>query len=282
MPTTIANVDQANAWDGEEGDHWTEYADRYDAVGRRLWQRFLGAGLIAAVDRVLDIGCGTGESTRDAARAASAGRVLGVDLSARMLTLAAERTRAEGLTNVEYVQADAQVHRFDEQAFDVAISRFGAMFFADPVAAFRNIGTALRSDGRLALLAWRGLMDNEWLMEIREALAAGRTLPAPPCGTPGPFGLADPDGVRRILDEAGFTDVELTAFEEQMCFGSDAEDAWAFVGNLGIVKGLSHDLDDSTKSRALDQLRQVLAARETVDGVLFSCAAWLITARRAS
>ncbi len=207
---------------------------------------------------------------------------MGVDLSSRMLALAGERTRAEGITNVEYVQADAQVHRFDEQAFDVAISRFGAMFFADPVAAFRNIGTALRADGRLALLAWQGLMENEWLMEIREALAAGRTLPLPPAGTPGPFGLADPDGVRRILDEAGFTDIELIPLEEQVCFGSDAEDAWSYVGNLGIVKGLSHGLDDATKSKALDQLKQVLTAHETADGVLFNCAAWLITARRAS
>jgi SAM-dependent methyltransferase len=282
MPTTIANVEMANAWDGEEGDHWTEYADRYDTAGRRLWQRFLSAGLIAEADRVLDVGCGTGESSRDAARVATAGSVLGVDLSARMLALAGERSRAEGLTNVEYVQADAQVHRFDQRAFDAAISRFGAMFFADPAAAFRNIGSALRADGRLALLAWQGLMDNEWLMEIREALAAGRTLPAPPAGTPGPFGLADPDGVHRILDQAGFTDIELTALDEQICFGSDAEDAWSYVGNLGIVKGLSHDLDDATKSQALDQLKQLVAAHETADGVLLNCAAWLITARRAS
>ena len=281
MPTTIANVEMANAWDGEEGDHWTEYADRYDTAGRRLWKRFLTAGLIADADHVLDIGCGTGESTRDAARAAASGRALGVDLSSRMLALAGERSRAEGLTNVEFVQADAQVHRFDEQAFDVAISRFGAMFFADPVAAFRNIGNALRADGRLALLAWQGLMDNEWLVEIREALSAGRTLPAPPAGTPGPFGLADPDGVQRVLDDAGFTDIELTALDEQVCFGSDAEDAWSYVGNLGIVKGLSHDLDDATKAKAIDQLKQVLAAHETADGVLFNCAAWLITARRA-
>ena len=282
MPTTIANVEMANAWDGEEGDHWTEYADRYDAAGRRLWQRFLSAGPIADADRVVDIGCGTGQSTRDAARVATAGSALGVDLSARMLALAGERTRAEGLSNVEYVQADAQVHQFDQQAFDVAISRFGAMFFADPVAAFRNIGAALRADGRLALLAWQGLMDNEWLMEIRAALAAGRNLPTPPAGTPGPFGLADPDGVRRILGEAGFTDIELTALDEQVCFGSDADDAWSYVGNLGIVKGLSHELDDATKSKALDRLKQVLTAHETPDGVLFNCAAWLITARRAS
>ena len=215
MPKTIANVEMANAWDGEEGDDWVKYADRYDAAARRLWNRFLAAGLIAHGDRVLDIGCGTGQSTRDAARAAVSGRVLGVDLSSRMLALAGERTRAEGITNVEYVQADAQVHRFDQRSFDVAISRMGAMFFADPVAAFRNIGSALRADGRLALLAWQELMDNEWLMEIREALAAGRTLPSPPTGTPGPFGLADPDGVRRVLGEAGFTDIDLSPVEEQ-------------------------------------------------------------------
>lgn len=203
MPMTIANVEMAKAWDGEEGDDWTEFADRYDACGARTWRRFLDAELILPTDRVLDVGCGTGQSTRDAAGAAASGSVLGVDLSARMLELARERSRAEGLTNTEFVQADAQVHPFEEAAFDIAISRFGAMFFADRAAAFGNIARAVRPGGRLALLGWRELAENEWLIEFRDALAAGRTLPVPPNGGPGPFGLADPDRLRPVLVAAG-------------------------------------------------------------------------------
>jgi len=277
----IANVEMAKAWDGEEGDHWTELADRYDAAGARMWKRFLDADLIAAGDRVLDIGCGTGQSTTDAARASGSGAVLGVDLSARMLGLAQERTRAAGRANVEYLQADAQVHPFDADAYDIAISRFGAMFFADPSAAFANIARAVRPGGRLALMSWKGLAQNPWLNAIRDALAAGRDLPVPPTGTPGPFGLADPDEVRALLTGAGFDDVELVAVDELMYLGRDGDDAWDYVRQMGIVKGLTESLDDETKAEALAKLRQVIDAHATDEGVLIAAGAWLITARRA-
>ena len=135
----IANPEQAAAWDGHEGDNWTEHADHYDRAGLRRWARFLDAGLIAERDAVLDIGCGTGRSTRDVARIATQGSALGIDLSARMLQLARQRSVAEGLPNVTFAQGDAQVYPFTDEHFDVAISSFGAMFFNDPVTAFSNI-----------------------------------------------------------------------------------------------------------------------------------------------
>lgn len=279
--TSIANVEMAAAWDGEEGDHWTELADRYDAAGGRIWQQFLDAGVIGVADQVLDIGCGTGQSSRDAARLASRGGVLGIDLSTRMLGLAGQRAAAEELTNVEFVHGDAQVHPFKEQAFDVAISRFGAMFFADPVAAFVNIGRATVPGGRLALLTWQALDRNEWLMEFRGALAMGRELGVPPVGAPSPFGLADPDFVRSTLGAAGYTGIELAPIEERIVFGADAEEAWEFVRVQGIVKGLTHDLDESTRAGALAALRRLVEEHHTGEGVTFGTAAWLITAHRA-
>jgi SAM-dependent methyltransferase len=281
MPAEIANVEMATAWDGEEGDTWTEHADRYDAVARRIWQRFLDTDLIEVTDRVLDIGCGTGKTTRDAARAAASGSALGVDLSARMLACARERSVAEGVENIDFVQADAQVHEFARDEFDIAISGFGAMFFADPVAAFRNIAHAVRSGGRLALLSWQRLEDNEWLTAMRAALAAGRDLRSPPLGAAGPFGLADPEGVRHILGEAGFVEIDLVPLREPMRFGDDVEDAWSFVSTLGIVHGLTQDLDDATRRTTLDELRATLARHATDDGVLLDSAAWLITGARA-
>ena len=228
------------------------------------------------------MGCGTGESSIDVARAASAGSVLGVDLSARMLDLARWRSQDAGATNVEFLQADAQVHPFAAEAFDLAVSRFGAMFFNDPAAAFANIGRAVRPGGRLAMLSWQELARNEWLVAIRTALAAGRALPTPPPNAPGPFGLSEPDGVRRILAEAGFAGIEIETVEEPLRFGADAEDAWAFVRTLGIVRGLTGGLDDEIKAHALDALQAVLAEHETAEGVLFGAAAWLISARRTS
>ena len=145
---TIANVEMAEAWDGAEGDHWTEHAERYESIGPGYWDALAHAVAFRVDDQVVDIGCGTGRSTRDTARITTSGEVLGVDLSRRMLERAEATARAEGLTNVRFEQADAQVHPFPTGAFDAAISVFGAMFFADPVAAFANIARALRPDAR--------------------------------------------------------------------------------------------------------------------------------------
>jgi SAM-dependent methyltransferase len=276
---TIANVEMAAAWDGHEGDVWTEHDERYDATGRRIWSTFLDREPVSERDHVLDIGCGTGKSTRDAARLAPSGVALGVDLSARMLERARERSAAEGLTNVRFEQADAQVHPFDD-TFDVAISSFGVMFFSDPVAAFANVGGALRSGGRLAVLTWRELSRNEWITMLRDALAVGRSLPEPPPSAPGPFGLADPAHVRRVLEAAGFESTDLEPIDEPVCFGADADDAFSFVRTLGIVEGLTKELDDETKGRALDELHGAFVAHETDEGVLLGSSAWLITARR--
>ncbi|HEX9258054.1 MAG TPA: methyltransferase domain-containing protein [Acidimicrobiales bacterium] len=280
MGIEVANVEQAEAWNGHEGLQWAEEADRYERAGSRIWDRFVETGAIASSDAVVDIGCGTGKSTRDAARLAPHGSALGVDLSAPMLERARDRSRAEGVTNVAFVQADAQIHSFDEQAYDVAISSFGAMFFGDPVAAFANIGRALRPDGRLALLAWRELGRNEWVTAVRGALAVGRQLPEPPPFAPTPFALADPDRVRQILAASGYVDVALDAIDEPMEFGVDADDAWAFMSTIGIVQGLTRDLDDDKRTEALTALRRTITDHDGPDGVLFGSSAWLISARR--
>ena len=277
---TEANVEMAAAWDGDEGTHWAENSDRFDASVARHDRHLQAAAGISARDHVLDVGCGCGASTRLAAQMAVEGGALGVDLSARMLERARQRARDQGLTNVGFEQADAQVHPFESGAFDVVISRFGVMFFADPVAAFTNIGQALRPGGRLALLAWRRLADNEWLSVIRGALAAGRALPEPPAGAPGPFGLAAPDDVRRILGSAGFEDIALDVVDEPARLGADADDAFGFLRGLGITRGLLDGLDEATVAAALDNLRAEMVAHDTGHGVLLDSSAWLITARR--
>jgi SAM-dependent methyltransferase len=279
MAVTIANVEMAAAWDGAEGDHWAANADRYESTSERYRELLVQPSRIGTGDSVLDIGCGTGRSSRDAARIAASGSVLGVDLSSRMLQRAREVATAEALTNVRFEQADAQVHPFPPGQFDVAISSFGAMFFADPVAAFTNVARSLRSDGRIALLAWRELARNEWLAAIRDALSLGRPLPTPAAGAPGPFGLADRHHTERVLKEAGFVDIDLAEVDEPLRFGADADDAFSFVGTLGITRGLTHDLDDASTAAALDALRRTLSKHESNEGVLFDGSAWLITAR---
>jgi SAM-dependent methyltransferase len=275
------NAGMRKAWDGPDGDIWAASADQYEARGAGHRRLLLQAAAIASGERVLDLGCGNGASTREAARMADPGEVVGIDLSAAMLTNARVRSAAEGLTNVTFVQGDAQVHDFEPETFDVIISNAGAMFFDDKLAAFTNLGRALRRGGRLALMAWQRLEENEWLMVLRETLAMGRDLPAPVVGMPGPFGLADRDQVSALLLESGFTDIGFGDVREPSVFGASAAQAYALMSNDAPTRGLLDDLSDADKATALDQLRSVIAAHETPSGVSFGSASWLIQARRA-
>jgi SAM-dependent methyltransferase len=277
----IANVEQAAAWDGDEGEAWAADADRFDHVARRHLARLVGPDVVGPADRILDVGCGNGASSLAAARLASAGSVLGLDLSGPMLAVARRRAAEAGLTNVEFARADVQVHRFAPAGADLVLSGFGGMFFGDPMAAYRNLAGALRPGGRLRMLAWRDLAENEWITSIREALALGRELGTPPPDAPSPFSLADPARVRRLLTEAGFVDVELAAADEPMEWGDDPDHAFAFVRTVGIVNGLLDGLDEEQRAAGLANLHQVLVDHATPDGVLVRSAAWRISATRA-
>ena len=277
---TIVNVEMAAAWDGAEGTHWAAQADRYEATGRRYGEALLRAAAVRPGDTILDIGCGTGSSTLALARMAPDGSVLGVDLSAKMLQHAGDVAEREGLTNVSFEQADAQVHPFPERTFDVAVSEFGAMFFADPVAAFANVRRSLVPGGRLILSAWREFAANEWITSLRDALAVGRRFPMPGAGTPGPFGLADRDQTDGILVAAGFEHIRIEKVEEPIFLGADADDAFSFVSTFGMTRGLTHDLDDAGREAALEALHASLRDHETSAGVLFGGSAWLVRASR--
>jgi SAM-dependent methyltransferase len=274
----IANVDMAAAWDGPEGDHWADNSERYESTSARYGEVLLNAAAISGGQAVLDVGCGTGGSTREAGRRADGGAVLGLDLSRRMLARAREIAASEGLDNVRFEHGDAQVYPFAAGSFDVAMSLFGSMFFDEPTAAFTNIRGALRPGGHLALLVWRDLASNEWLTAVRAALAMGRDLPAPPAGAAGPFCFADPAFLEKTLKDSGFVDVNVVQADESMRFGDSVADAYSFVSTFGITRGLTNDLDDRGRAAALDALKTTLAEHETEEGVLFGASAWLATA----
>ena len=276
--TEAANRTMSYAWDGEEGAHWAANAERYDAGMQAHAAVLAEAARIASHEHVLDIGCGNGVTTRAAARAASAGRAIGLDLSSAMLARAREAAAAEGLTHVEFSQADAQVFPFEPASFDVEISRFGVMFFDDPLAAFTNLARALKPGGRFAAIVWRPLPENEFFAKIREALALGRDLPTPQAGAPGPFGLSDPGFVRDTLGAAGFTAVTIDARDADYFVGADVDDAFAYTSTLGFARGAMADLDDAQRAEALAALRSTLAAHDTGHGVVMASGTWVVTA----
>jgi SAM-dependent methyltransferase len=283
MPDTqeTANAEQTRAWNGPDGDNWTANENWYNAAARYLTPSLFAAAAIAPTEHVVDIGCGTGETTRLAAREARAGSAFGIDLSEQMIERARQRAAEEGLRNVRFEQGDAQIYPFERERFDLAISRYGSMFFDDPVKAFANVAAGIRPGGRVALLCWRELARNEWVREMRAALAAGRSLPEPPPHAPSAFAFADPDRVRGILSAAGFEEISLDPVDEPMYFGPDAARAFEGASKLGTVKGLLTDLDKESRRRALDGLEDLLRAHETPEGVLLGSSAWLVRASKA-
>lgn len=276
VTTAESNANQLTAWNGTTGEFWVARAERFNEGVANYHGQFLDAAAIEPADTVLDIGCGSGQTTRDAARRASEGSALGVDLSAPLLDLARGLAEREQVPNVRFEQLDAQVHPFPDAHFDVAISRNGAMFFGDPPAAFANIARALRPGGRLVLLAWQAHDSNEWLRTFRSILAGDREPSMPPPGAPSPWSLSDPDQVRKLLTTAGFEDVRLRGLSEPMYFGRDAEDAYRFV--TGMHAASLDELDADTRARVLDTLRADLIEHETDRGVYYDSAAWLIQA----
>jgi SAM-dependent methyltransferase len=277
FPVDAGNVEQAGEWDGADGEYWATYHREYERLLGVFDDTLVAAADVRPGDRCLDIGCGTGATTRALASRASAGSAMGVDLSGPMLAVARAAAERAALPRLTYVQGDAQVHPFEPASFDVAVSRMGCMFFADPAAALANIRRALRPGGRLALTVWQAVTANGWITAIDGALGeAPPTAEGPSDYVPGPFSLADPELCLSLLERAGYVDVSVKALRVPLAFGTPAE-AQAFLETW-----LDEDLDDEGRAGAIASLQRLLTEHETVDGVLLPSATWLLTGRNPS
>lgn len=273
------NAQQAELWDGESGARWVAEQVAHDRMLLSFGLAALDAAAITSADDVLDIGCGTGAMTREAARRAARGSALGVDLSSAMLRLARELAMEEGLAHCLFEQADAQVHGFTPASVDAVLSRFGVMFFDDPVAAFANIRTAMRDGARLAFACWMPLADNPWLSVPRAAIASVVDLPAAlDPDAPGPFAFADADRVRGILDAAGFDAIELTPHRAAINMGADLDEALELLRGTTIVRTALAGQPVEVVERAEPALVEALRPYATPGGVELPGAAWVVTA----
>lgn len=273
-----SNREQLRAWDGDEGAYWAAHADHFERTLDGYDEATFAAASIDPHDRVLDIGCGTGKTTRDAARLAPKGFVLGVDLSSAMVEVARRRAADASLSNVRFEQADAQIHPFEPAGFDLALGRTSVMFFGDRVAGLANVAKALRSGGRLVVLTWQPFEHQEWIRSFSHALRGDQAAPTPGGDAPGPFTMADPAAITDVLDAAGYVDIDTEGHRAPMWFGHDAEDAFGFV--VGLHSWLLETMNDEARSRALEALRTTIAAHATPAGVSFDSAVWLTRARR--
>ena len=279
----MANEEQTEHWNSDEASHWVTHQLRYDTMLAPFGDRLLAAARVAGTDRVLDVGCGCGATTLAASRRASAGSATGVDISTLMLDLARRRATEERMANVSFVAGDAQTYPFPSGGFDAAISRFGVMFFDDPLAAFANLATALASGGRLAFVCWQDLLSNPFVAVPGLAIAEHVELPdlGPP-GGPGMFALADPVRIRSLLTDAGFIELVIEPLAEEILLGGGGTlgDAVEFLREGGMGRAVLAGVDEATKDRAVAAVSDALAPYVTAEGVRIGTAAWLVTARR--
>ncbi|KAB2347921.1 class I SAM-dependent methyltransferase [Actinomadura rudentiformis] len=284
----IVNTEQAEAWNGYEGQHWADNHERYESMNGGFNDRLLDAARIGERDRVLDIGCGNGLTTRLAARRARLGEAVGVDLSVPMLTRARGIAAEEGVENVRFEQGDVQVYPFPEGGFDAAISRFAVMFFADPVAAFGNVARALRPGGHLAFVSMADLGGTDLgtiLAAAAEHLPGWQAASEPDRPDPersgsdrsGPLSLADPDHVRTVLTAAGFQDVTTELVEAEASWGRDAADAAEFFTEWGPVR---FNLGGADPGPLREALESALRPFERADAVRLRWNSWLVRAAR--
>lgn len=277
------NAEQIRYWNEQAGPKWVAQQQQLDLQLVDLGARAMDRAGIVAGEAVLDLGCGCGATTLELARrTGETGSVLGVDISAPMLALARRRADEAGLRNVRFELADAQTHQFSCASRDVAFSRFGVMFFADPVAAFANVRRALKPGGRLAFVCWQALGQNAWMAVPLGAVAQHVALPAPAGpDAPGPFAFADRDRVSGILQKAGFSEVAFEPVEEPLTIGgtADLDAAVDFLLMLGPTQALLAGADDAVRKRVVQSVRAAIAPHHGPSGVRMPAAAWIVRAR---
>lgn len=274
------NAPQIEYWNGPAGDRWARLADSQDVMLEVLGLAAMDACDIQAGHTVLDTGCGSGTTTFEIARRVGAdGRVIGIDLSGPMLDVGRERLQGRGIDNIEFDNKDIATYPFEKETFDRAFSRFGVMFFVDPITALTNIRSGMKSDGRLAFVCWQALNKNPW-MEIPFKVAL-QHVPAPPPAdpeAPGPMAFADPERVRRILSEAGFDEIKLEALEMKLPFEADVRSTAQKLVQLGAASRLLSNESDDIKAQVEDDLCEAIAEYQTDGGVRIGSATWIVSA----
>jgi SAM-dependent methyltransferase len=285
--TWVENDEATEAWNGVLFDRFVHFRDIVtDGLGAH-GEAALSLYPPAKGQRVLDIGCGFGDTTRHLAKLVGPdGRAVGVDVAERFIEVA--RTEAEddgAAANLRFIAADVQMTEFDER-FDFAFSRMGTMFFANPVAALRNVRNALVPGGRLCMVVWRRKLDNDWVhraeLTVEQFVTEPDETDEPTCG-PGPFSMADADTTSHILVNSGFEEIAFHRSDLDLRIGRDLDHAVEFlmaVGPAGELIRLAGDQAERIRPQIAAALREAASDYVRQDGVWAPASTWIVAARR--
>lgn len=276
-----ANADQIAFWNGPAGQHWTDRQAAQDVLLAPVSAILIDRTRVRSGERILDVGCGCGATTIALAKQVGGdGHVFGIDISVPMLARARQLTPAD--TPVDYALADATVYPFDPQSFDLLVSRFGVMFFAQPAVSFANLRTALRSSGRLVFACWREPRENPWMMAPLQAVYQHvPKLPQLGPEDPGPFAFASEVRVRRILGEAGFTDIamEPCPLSLDLAIGRGLDAAIETALEIGPSSRALEGHPPEVQAAATKSIRDALAPFVKGQSVPLPASIWIVTAR---
>lgn len=280
----MANEAQREYWNGPAGQKWVAFQAELDARLQDVSARLLRAAAIRPGERLLDVGCGAGATLLEAAaQTGTGGSAVGVDISEPLLARARARVDAAGLGNVVLLAADAQTHAFSPEEFDLVYSRFGVMFFEDPVAAFANLRRALAPGGRLCFVCWRALHENPWFAAPLKAAVRRLGPPEPqPPRAPGPLAFAEAGYVASILDRAGFAKVRICHEDAVVCGQSGVDQEAAFAVAMGPAARLieARGADPATRAEIVAETAEALRRYTTPEGLRTPAALYCVLARR--
>lgn len=281
MSDASPNQEQATCWNEQAGPRWVSMQRDLDAELEVFGVAVADALAPESGSRVLDVGCGAGATTLLLAERVRPGKVLGVDISAPLLERA--RERAAEVPNASFELGDAQTFAFEAASYDAVFSRFGVMFFADPVAAFANLRRALRKGGKLGFVCWRGAKENPSFtlpLEAAQSFLKEPNAPSIP-GAPGPFAFEDAARVRDILTRAGYTDVNVVPFDTKMVFAGrvDIEGAVELALQIGPLSRAVASVPEAARGPIRDAVRAAFLPHHGPTGVLLDAATWIVTAR---
>jgi SAM-dependent methyltransferase len=278
----FANEEQAKFW-SELAPTWLELQDDLEEVSELPGLMAMDRLQLGPGQRVVDLGCGGGRTTLElASRVRPGGKAVGVDITPELIADGRERAARLGVDNVDFVRADVQADDLGEAVFDAAFSRFGVMFFAEPIAAFANVRRALRPGGLLSFVCWQNVFENEWMLVPGMAVASvtGSLPPLPAPGEPGPFSLADPDHVQAVLAGAGFDRIDVMPHNDAVVRAEDRiADIARISTRVGAAREALRDADDGTRRRAVEAVESALRERAEDGYVRASRAVWLVTAQ---
>ena len=276
----IINQEQKEFWNEKKGEIWVSLESKIDKMLGPLGDQAIKILKPKVGEKILDIGCGTGSTSQTLSKlVGESGIITGIDISKPILNFAQKQKENKKIKNINFIQADAQNHQFSDLNFDAVFSRFGIMFFEDPISAFKNIKKSLSCNGRLTFVCWSKSEDNDW-MNLSSNVAS-QFLELPPKANPkepGPFALEDYFYIEEILIKSGWKNIKIKAYKENIVIGETLDHAADFLSRMGPMSVPFENANEQTKEKVISALKECYSKYFTPKGVEFHFSSWIVSA----